>query len=89
MLGYGIGSEIDQATGASDAIAGLHGTFGDELGRQRGALARIDQLIRQTQDPVVAGRLRALKYAPVLDEDAIRRAIGQPTSDAAGWLQGY
>ena len=89
MLGYGVGSEIDEATGASDAIAGLHGTFGDELAGQRANLARIDQMIRQTQDPAVAGRLRALRYAPTIDEDTIRRALGQPTSDAAGWLQGF
>ena len=54
------------------------GSVGDEALRQKNLLGTIASLLPRVQDPATAGRLRALRYAPVLDEASIAQALGLP-----------
>jgi hypothetical protein len=54
--------------------------FGGELNRQRAALATIDGLIPRVA-PEQARQLRALRYAPQMNEDEIAAILGTMSSN--------
>lgn len=72
------GGEPMSASLAGLALQAANADYDSEVGRQKGTLAMIDALIpRSTPDQ--SRQLRALRYAPTLDEDAIANVMGLPS----------
>jgi hypothetical protein len=79
--GFRMPEQSPLTTAGESLGAFIGGSVGDEAQRQRGQLAALDAMIRRAQDPRLAGKLRAARYAPEIPSfDALMAGESDPNN---------